>query len=243
MIKLEDMTPNIYYNKSRDFQYIGRLYDIVLNAVKTDSDTIDYINDAATCDSTLLNLLAMTLGFKARRLYNTVQLRAICCVLSRILKAKGSIKAVTIACDAILAAEGLKETADYSFTGSHLKIFLPYSLSDISLIEDLFDYILPAGLSCTIIRELKVTRDALTTIGIAHDVYWYIDDKQQTGDYTNALGVLADVNIGNIISNNPMEQGTIGNATIWAPTKNAANNVINKTTNKPEEVTANDSTE
>ena len=40
MIKLQDMTPDVYYNQSRDFQFIGRLYDIVLNSVKTNADLI-----------------------------------------------------------------------------------------------------------------------------------------------------------------------------------------------------------
>ena len=65
MIKLQELTPKVFYTKSRDFQFIGRLYDIVLNAAKTDADAIRYINDTSTCDSTLLNLLASTLGFKA----------------------------------------------------------------------------------------------------------------------------------------------------------------------------------
>lgn len=30
MIKVQNLTPDIYYNRSRDFQFIGRLYDVVL---------------------------------------------------------------------------------------------------------------------------------------------------------------------------------------------------------------------
>ena len=40
MIRLQDLVPNVYYEKSRDFQFIGRLFDIVLNSVKTNSDTL-----------------------------------------------------------------------------------------------------------------------------------------------------------------------------------------------------------
>ena len=40
MIKLQDYTPEVYYRESRDFQFIGRLYDLVLNYVKTNADLI-----------------------------------------------------------------------------------------------------------------------------------------------------------------------------------------------------------
>lgn len=187
MIKLQDMTPAVYYTKSRDFQYIGRLYDIVLNAAKTDIDTIKYINNIDTCDSTLLNLLALTLGFTIRHNYNAVQLRAICSVLPIILRNKGSIKAVSIACDAILAAEGIQDTADFSLSDGVLTIYLPYTLADTALIEDLLDYVLPAGICCTIIREMKITVAAATTIGLQNTVKVYYDNAKPMQSYLSTL--------------------------------------------------------
>ena len=217
MIKLQNMTPAIYYDKSRDFQYIGRLYDIVLNAVKTDIDSIKYINDIDTCDSTLLNLLALTLGFKIKHDYNAVQLRAICSVLAVILRNKGSIKAVTTACDAILAAEGIQEAADFSFDNGLLTIYLPYTLSDTVLIEDLLDYILPAGICCTIVKELKIKTKATTKIGLQDTVQYYHDSpdkKMQPYLSTLAEGIDPE----HIkLDNSPTSAGTIENVTIWRP--------------------------
>ena len=40
MIRLQDMTPSVYYDQSRDFQFIGRLFDVVLNSVKTNADMV-----------------------------------------------------------------------------------------------------------------------------------------------------------------------------------------------------------
>ena len=40
MIKLQELTPSVYYEQSRDFQFIGRLYDIVLNYIKTNADNL-----------------------------------------------------------------------------------------------------------------------------------------------------------------------------------------------------------
>ena len=43
MIKLQNYTPEIYYKESRDFQFIGRLYDLVLNSIKTEVDLLYYL--------------------------------------------------------------------------------------------------------------------------------------------------------------------------------------------------------
>lgn len=218
MIKLQNMTPAVYYDKSRDFQYIGRLYDIVLNAAKTDIDTIKYINDINTCDSTLLNLLALTLGFTLRRNYNAVQLRAICSVLPTILRNKGSIKAITTACDAILAAENVQEAADFSFDNGLLTIYIPYSLSDTALIEDLLDYVLPAGICCTIVREMKTSVKIETVIGLKSSVKVYYEKDTPLQPYLSTLaeGLPKDASK-SMDLNSSLSAGTLENTTIWRP--------------------------
>ena len=40
MIKLQELTPSVSYEQSRDFQFIWRLYAIVLNYVKTNADNL-----------------------------------------------------------------------------------------------------------------------------------------------------------------------------------------------------------
>jgi hypothetical protein len=54
MIKLQNYTPEIYYKESRDFQFIGRLFDLVLNAVKTDADLLYHIPLSTDSDEKLL---------------------------------------------------------------------------------------------------------------------------------------------------------------------------------------------
>ena len=51
MIKLQDYTPEVYYKQSRDFQFLGRLYDVILNAVKTNSDMIYAVPSADAAGS------------------------------------------------------------------------------------------------------------------------------------------------------------------------------------------------
>lgn len=166
MIKLQDLTPSVYYTKSRDFQFIGRLYDIVLNYIKTEADTLYDLPIGTNMDEKLLNLLALTLGFQSKHKYNSTQLRAICSVLPLVLRNKGSLNAILIAVNALLHAEGIKQPLDYSLEEKQaITLYLPQQLSDLTLLVDLLAYILPAGLGCRLVREIS----QLTTISTEID--------------------------------------------------------------------------
>ena len=138
MIRLQDLTPSVYYNQSRDFQFIGRLYDIVLNSVKTNAANLYNLPVGKNMDEKLLNLLSMTLGFQSRHRYNSKQLAAICSVLPTILRQKGSISAIVTAVNALLAAEGITQSLDYTIKSKqYIVLYLPQQLSDLNLLQDL----------------------------------------------------------------------------------------------------------
>ena len=155
MIKLQELTPSVYYEQSRDFQFIGRLYDIVLNYVKTNADNLYTLPIGKNMDEKLLNLLAFTLGFQSKHHYNSKQLLAICSVLPLILKHKGSLNAILIAVNSILYAEGINQALDYEFKDNNLVLYLSPDLSDLALLKDIMIYILPAGIGCDMIKEIK----------------------------------------------------------------------------------------
>ena len=155
MIKLQDLTPSIYYEQSRDFQFIGRLYDIVLNYIKTNADNLYTLPIGKNMDEKLLNLLAFTLGFQSKHHYNSKQLLAICSVLPLILKNKGSLNAILIAVNSILYAEGINQALDYEFKNNNLVLYLSQDLSDLTLLKDIMIYILPAGIGCDMIKEIQ----------------------------------------------------------------------------------------
>ena len=155
MIKLQDLTPRVYYEQSRDFQFIGRLYDIVLNYVKTNADNLYTLPIGKNMDEKLLNLLAFTLGFQSKHHYNSKQLLAICSVLPLILKNKGSLNAILIAVNSILYAEGINQALDYEFKNNNLVLYLSQDLSDLTLLKDIMIYILPAGIGCDMIKEIQ----------------------------------------------------------------------------------------
>ena len=175
MIKLQELTPSVYYEQSRDFQFIGRLYDIVLNYVKTNADNLYTLPIGKNMDEKLLNLLAFTLGFQSKHHYNSKQLLAICSVLPLILKHKGSLDAILIAANSILYAEGINQALDYEFQNNNLVLYLSPDLSDLTLLKDIMIYILPAGIGCDMIKEIQSVNKIETILTTKDEVKVYKD--------------------------------------------------------------------
>lgn len=164
LIKFQDLTPEVYYKRSRDFQYIGRLFDLVLNNAKMNTDIISSLPLNPDMDPRLLDLLALTLGFKSKHEYNTKQLAALCSIFPFVLRNKGSKLAIETACNALLNAEGITKEASIEVSNQTVSIFLPSELSDLNLLKDLLNYILPAGMSCSLIQEATLVPPKSTTL-------------------------------------------------------------------------------
>lgn len=152
MIKFYDQVPSVYINTSRDFQYLSWLIDIVLNSVKHSVDDI-YNLPNTKADPRLTELLAMTLGFKVKRYYNQDQLAILVSLLPNILKYKGTLKAIQLAGTALISGSGANGKLLYRVENNCLTVILPKELVDITLFMDLLPYILPAGMTCHIVRE------------------------------------------------------------------------------------------
>lgn len=206
MIKLQNYTPEIYYKESRDFQLLGRLYDLVLNSIKTEADLLYYLPLSTNSDEKLLELLALTLGFKPKHQYNAKHLKAVCSVFAELMKYKGSIKALKIACEALFNAMDISQALDYDFTkgkdNAELNLYIAQEFGDITILNDLLTYILPAGMSCNIIREFHLLTDSQTNIGLQDTVETYTINTLETSQLadlsrTTNLTELTKTKIGN----------------------------------------------
>ena len=210
MIKLQDLTPAVYYEQSRDFQFIGRLYDLVLNDIKTNAANLYNLPAGKNMNEQLLNLLALTLGFKPTKNYNSKQLYAICSVLPTILKHKGSIQALVLATNALLAAEGVKQPLDYTLHPKQgITLYIAQELEDLNLFIDLLDYLLPAGLSCTVIKESQLVTEITTTIGVTSTVVIH-NEQPDSNKYGTDEVILSNIAPGHRLSK--LILGNVGNA-------------------------------
>ena len=183
MIKFCDCVPSVYPNASRDFQFLSRLIDIVLNSVKHNVDDVyDLPNSAA--DHKLTELLAMTLGFKVKRNYDKNQLRALVAALPRILKYKGTKTAVDMAGNALISASGASGDFLSEIVDGELKVYFPLDLVDITLFTDLLDYILPAGMTYHLVRENRENR--------THETKLSYDDRKLLASFVPDVSFDAD---------------------------------------------------
>lgn len=213
MIKLQELTPSVYYEQSRDFQFIGRLYDIVLNYVKTNADNLYTLPIGKNMDEKLLNLLAFTLGFQSKHHYNSKQLLAICSVLPLILKNKGSLNAVLIAVNSILYAEGISQALDYEFKNNNLVLYLSQDLSDLTLLKDIMIYILPAGIGCDMIKEIQSVNKIETILTTTDEVTVY---KDIASKFNRILNPRKDTDKAILASGRPAgNTGMLANITSW----------------------------
>ena len=149
-------------------------------------------------DEQLLNLLALTLGFKPTKNYNSKQLRAICSVLPTILRHKGSIQALVLAINALLAAEGVSQPLDYTVNPKQgITLYVAQELDDLSLFTDLLDYLLPAGLSCNVVKESQAIHTAQTTLGVTDSVNIYYQNENIISKLAGAVE-LNSLKLGNV---------------------------------------------
>ena len=200
MIKFHEQVPSVYPSASRDFQYLGWLINVVLNSVKHNVDGL-YNLPNTIADSRLTELLAMTLGFKVKRNYDQKQLAALVGVLPRILKYKGTKTAVDIAGNALIAASGASGSFTSEVIDGELLVRLPENLIDVSLFTDLLIYILPAGMTCRILKTTQLRGGYVTKIGYSDTLLAdWLPDLDWDRDTQSSVGLAGMFNVGRDIT-------------------------------------------
>ena len=172
MIRTQDLIPSIYYKESRDFQLFGRLYDIVFNYVKTNVDLMENFPINAHTDSKLIELLARTLGFNNKLNYRNDDLNAICNVFISLMRDKGSLRSIKSLVRTILNVSDINKNHLVSMNTASkyplIEIHVPdvVSNSEIKLLEDVLEYILPIGV-CYDIKTTKVSEVDRGTLNLS----------------------------------------------------------------------------
>ena len=159
MIRTRNIVPDVYYNQSRDFQFLGRVFEVLFNYSKMNVDLAKENQLSNNSEDSLVNLLTKTLGFETKHQYNTQDLKAICGVFNSLIRQKGSIIAIENACKTLMSVQNkdailVVDDEEVEHERTHvLDIYVPAELTDLILLEDLFDYILPAGYDYRFIKS------------------------------------------------------------------------------------------
>lgn len=179
-MKLDALLPEVYYKESRDFAYVARVLEICMNYMKTGADCVGINLDHDSVNNALVELLADTLGFDAKHKYVTKDLIVIASAFSELLRNKGNLKAVDLAVRLLLNSQNIKNKSDFNFCSFNpntceLELNIPDVLSDLILLEDLFDYILPVGVTYVFTKFGNMNNQTDTDINVESDIV-NIDD-------------------------------------------------------------------
>lgn len=200
MINFYDQVPSVYVKASRDFQYLSWLINIVLNSVKHNVDDIYNLPNNNT-DSQLTELLAMTLGFKVKRNYDQKQLAALVSIIPSILKCKGTLKAINLAGKALIKASGAAGVFECEIQDNCLIVWLPKNLVDVNLFTDLLPYILPAGLTCRIIRSTQIELDVPETELLSQNIIYAKAYSKNSGIKKSSASPISLFPVGEVAPN------------------------------------------
>ena len=167
MIRLQDNTPNVYTEQSRDFQLFLRLYDCIINGVKFDIDSVSNLNNPALANDRILNLMCTRVGFFPKRDYDSTLLRYILESFSYLVKNKGNRVGIEGAICTVLEAEGdfsrpivIIDNKNYI-----VNIYTSSRIYNKKALAEVLKYILPVGYELNIEESIPVSYT--TKIGTA----------------------------------------------------------------------------
>ena len=88
MIRYQEMVPDYYIEKSRDFQVLCRMYDFAMNGLKYNIDSMQSLTDTRNIKDTVLPLLGDKFGIYDKEAYANRQMLE---ALPIAIKYKGSL--------------------------------------------------------------------------------------------------------------------------------------------------------
>lgn len=170
--RLEDKVPEIYVEKSRDFQLLCRILDIFLGSCQEKVQKIHGNWSVDTVDESLLPLLVRRLGFTDRGYIPPNILRNICRSYPKIIRNKGTLQAVREAAYAVLSANQEVTALEVSATNKDSTGVDVYSIALVSnvasgdeqYLERLLPSILPAGMAYKLILNVVASYATETKI-------------------------------------------------------------------------------
>lgn len=150
MFRIQNNVPEVYPDKSRDFQMFCRLFDTAFSSVKQSIDTMENITDTKSCDAVLLPLLKDKLGFFSSFEFSDIELRYILQAFPAIIRYKGSQQAITYIANLysrlISSISSAAQVQLRVNNGSYiLEVSSEKAIVKTQLLFELLKYVLPTG--------------------------------------------------------------------------------------------------
>ena len=164
MIDVIKQTPFEYSRQSRDYQVIARLYTALYNINKMYIDNMNVWN--FNIDNKLTTLRTRTLNFIPKHSWDLDELDAAISCFKYLMRRKGTILALEFCLTILLRINNLSGEIDeesgtlvVDSENSTILIKIPKALASAGVVDDLLDYLLPAGFIYRIIEYSEIGID------------------------------------------------------------------------------------
>lgn len=188
LIYNRDNVPSAYSDKSRDYQVLLKLFDLVTNAVKLNLEDFSSLINPETCPNHMLPLLASILEYDYDYNETYDANRLIMRYYPKLMRSKGNeigIKsAVLLSCDITREIDSNinilpsldRIIADYDYANATIYIYYP---SYLNKVRDLIEVVRPAGM-----RVVLLTYDAIEAVEVAgiYDDLLIINEEIYNGE-------------------------------------------------------------
>ena len=167
IFRLQNNVPEVYVDKSMDFQLFTRIFDLAFNSTKHSINTTSRIASTMECDESTLPLLAYKLGFFENTNLTHKQLRLLLSAFPSIIHNKGTYKAVEQVVHLFSRLNDSTGTVQGPMDYTFQLVFYP-AINNTDLLIVLLKYILPTGYDIQYIAAN--TSEEFTVVGITSDI-------------------------------------------------------------------------
>lgn len=153
--RVQENVPQVYVEKSRDFQMMCNVFDLMNNGVKFDIDTIKSLSDSTRCPQSLIKYLQHKLGFYSNVKMSDETLRTILKCFPYLVRLKGSRRGVVESICLFLTTLGINskqniDITNYKYTddpcGNYIIVLsIQHKALDITILKEILRYIIPTG--------------------------------------------------------------------------------------------------
>lgn len=206
LLRMQNRTPPIYCEESRDFQLLCRLYDTIVNGMLFDIETITDLINTKNIRSSFLQLLQTKLGFFTLHSFDENTLRYTLNGFPQMVKYKGSKKSIEYAVNTFLKINNILSPVTVTFQKEPLTLANGYtvpdhtivvgisaSLQESTILEEIFRYILPIGVayyfyyySTTSELTSMFEDDNAVILYISGNINSVLRTTEKTGDFMDA---------------------------------------------------------
>lgn len=199
-LKLKNNVPDTYIKRSRDFQLLCDVFDVMNLGVKFDIDTLSSLSDTSRCRSSMLGYLQHKLGLHMDTYVTDDTLRTILKCFPYIVKKKGSREGITQAICLflyIMHCHGRCDVDVYNVnnpsdvSGNYIvEVSVEESLPDADILVNLLKYVIPFGYKVNYI--FYTSPKGLETYIAAGDEINIIIVNEDIGSRTRRLSTNSD---------------------------------------------------